>query len=120
MTDSLEWTTRTDSLDWRGKPIRELTPDETHQFAIWALREITRLQQERDGYLDRAIRAENNPVLEQSNLAGVCNVDQAGHPQRACAPNSEFNSRDGGQYDTLAEREMDLGDKFDRLTREDE
>ena len=56
-------------LDWRGKSVRQFTPDDMQQFAIWALREITRLRQERDGYLDRATRAENNPVLEHDTLA---------------------------------------------------
>jgi hypothetical protein len=58
-------------LDWRGKNIRQLTPDGMQQFAIWALREITRLRQERDAYLGRAIRAEN---AEQRDIRWGVNV----------------------------------------------
>lgn len=45
-------------LDWRGKSVRALTPDETVEFAEWAHREFARLRLERDAYLDRAIDAE--------------------------------------------------------------
>jgi hypothetical protein len=38
-----------------------------------------------------------NPVLEQSDLVGACTMGHAGRPQRFHVPNSEFDSRDGGQ-----------------------
>ncbi len=51
-------------LDWRGKNVRLLSPDETAAFAEWAYAEIERLRQERDAYLGRAIRAERRYVTE--------------------------------------------------------
>jgi len=81
-------------MDWRGKSVRHLTPDEVAAFAEWAYREHARLREERDRYLGRAVRAEAELRTEND-----CGNDPA--------------------YDTLAEREMDLGDKFERLTRED-
>lgn len=45
-------------LDFRGKSVRLLTPEEVQKFAEWAYREIGRLREERDRYLGRAIKAE--------------------------------------------------------------
>jgi len=78
-------------LDWRGKSVRLLTADEVVAFAEWAYREIEILRNERDAYLGRALAAED----------------------------AMLGPRRRPDYDTLAEREMDLGDKFERLTRED-
>ncbi len=50
-------------LDWRGKNVRLLSPDETAAFATWAYEEIDRLRQERDAYLGRAIRAERRYMM---------------------------------------------------------
>ncbi len=49
-------------LDWRGKSVSSLTPDETAAFAAWAFRNMDKLRQDRDGYLDRAITAEHQLV----------------------------------------------------------
>jgi len=72
-------------LDWRGKSVRQLTPDEVAELAVWAFREINRLRQERDAYLGRAV----------AKL-----------------------QRQHDNYDTRAERDMDLGDRIERLRRE--
>ena len=158
----------TDSLDWRGKPVRELTPDEMQQFAIWALREITRLRQERDAYLDRAVAKlqcahDNYDTLAEracSRMVGALRAADAAinPPDRSGISLDIWNKRlkeattiiraalasstipvmaDQPAISPMVakamrrfklalerrrmkEREMDLGDKFDRLTREDE
>lgn len=38
-----------------------------------------------------------NPVVDQSELAGSQQMEHARPPLRSCAPNSGFDSRDGGQ-----------------------
>lgn len=71
-------------LEWRGKSVRLLTPDEVLAFADWAYREHGRLREERDRYLGRAVRAEAELRTEND-----CGNDPA--------------------YDTREERDMDLG-----------
>jgi hypothetical protein len=45
-------------LEWRGKSVRLLTPDEVAAFATWAHNEIGRLREEREAYLTLALTVE--------------------------------------------------------------
>lgn len=51
-------------LDWRGKSVRLLTPDEVVAFANEMRRQQDRLREERDHYLGRAITAEAEAALK--------------------------------------------------------
>lgn len=42
----------------------------------------------------------DNPVMDQSGLLGATDMGHAGRPCRLHAPNSGFDSRDGGQLST--------------------
>jgi hypothetical protein len=73
-------------LDWRGKSVRLLTPDEVVAFANEMFRQRDCLRRERDQYLDRALAAE-----------------------------AELSPERRSDYDTTHERDMDMGSGIDRL-----
>jgi hypothetical protein len=93
-------------LEWRGAPVDLLTTDEVKEMAAWALAEIDRLRAERDKYIDRAIAAE----LEIDQLRR----ERDAYLKRAVAK----MQRDMNGWDTRAERDIDMGDRVERLTSE--
>ncbi len=43
---------------WRGKPVRDLTPEQVEEFADWAFRHMERLRKERNDYFGQLKEAE--------------------------------------------------------------